>query len=269
VQKIKPHLLAYASLFLLPCAMPALAGEGSFAVGAGLATAPAYQGAKQYLLLPAFQVAAGYKSDQWGSFSAGVDGLRWQLSPDSMFNLALLAGYDAGRKEDPHSFGRRDNSLQGMGKLSGSLTGGLELGLNLDAYRFYLKGMQGLKKRAYGGEDLGHTLTVELGINTDYALSDTLSLDYGVSTTWANSGYHRGYFGVTDQQAQSSKFAAYRPDSGMQKAEAKTSLTYAFTPNIALTAGVVVSSLLGDAAKSPITEKKVAVGGFTLLNYQF
>jgi outer membrane scaffolding protein for murein synthesis (MipA/OmpV family) len=129
--------------------------------------------------------------------------------------------------------------------------------------------MQATKARRYGDEDLGHTAYVDLGVAAVYSLSEALTLSSDLSTTWANSGYQRGYFGVTQRQAQQTSFAAYRPGSGFKQVTLNGALNYQWTPEIAFQAGAGIYTLLGDAAKSPIVEKKVAGVAFLGASYSF
>ncbi|EOZ0886306.1 MipA/OmpV family protein [Serratia marcescens] len=96
-----------------------------------------------------------------------------------------------------------------------------------------------------------------------------MTLIGNLSTTWANSGYQRGYFGVTSLQAQHSAFSAYRPGSGFKDATLTAALNYQWRPNVAFQAGVGVTRLLGDAADSPIVEKTTSGMAFTSASYSF
>jgi hypothetical protein len=147
-------------------------------------------------------VNAGYQNASWGEFSAGSEGARWQFPIAGPVGIALLLNYDAGRDEEIKTLRGRNTRLKGMGKLGGALEAGAELSYQLDPFRAYVKGMQATRKRSYGGEELGHTAYVESGLTGQYPLSEQLTLIGNLSTTWANSGYQRGYFGVTSQQAQ-------------------------------------------------------------------
>ena len=245
-------------------------GEASLKLGGGMAVVPVYEGASSYSAEPLYDIAAGYDKSAWGDFSLGLhDGARWQLPLSGPFGIALLAGYDAGRDEEVKTLSGRNKRLKGMGDLKGAFETGIELSYKFDAFHAYVKGMQATKTRRYGGEDLGHTAYVDLGVAAVYPLSDALTLSTELSTTWANSGYQRGYFGVTQSQAQQTSFAAYRPGSGFKQVALNSALNYQWTPEIAFQAGVGVYTLLGDAAKSPIVEKKVAGIAFLSASYSF
>lgn len=245
-------------------------GEASLKLSGGMAVAPVYQGASSYSAVPLYDIQAGYDKSAWGDFSLGlIDGARWQLPLSGPFGIALLAGYDDGRDEEVKTLSGRNKRLKGMGDLDGTLEAGIELSYKFDPFHAFVKGMQATKARRYGDEDLGHTAYVDLGVAAVYSLSEALTLSSDLSTTWANSGYQRGYFGVTQRQAQQTSFAAYRPGSGFKQVTLNGALNYQWTPEIAFQAGAGIYTLLGDAAKSPIVERKVAGVAFLSASYSF
>lgn len=244
--------------------------EASLKFSGGMAVAPDYQGSSDYSAVPLYDIEAGYEKSAWGDFSLGLqNGARWQLPLSGPFGIALLAGYDGGRDEEVKTLRGHNKRLKGMGNLDGAFEAGIELSYKFDPFRTYVKGMQATKARRYGDEDLGHTAYVDLGIAAVYPLSEALTFSTDLSTTWANKGYQRGYFGVTQQQAQQTSFAAYRPGSGFKQATLTGVLNYQLTPEIAFQGGVSLYTLLGDAAKSPIVEKKTAGIAFLSASYSF
>lgn len=65
---------------LSPLSQAAMAdGDTSVSVGAGLAVAPAYQGASHYVVLPLYDLEGHVKTDNWGAFTLGV--IRGALGP--------------------------------------------------------------------------------------------------------------------------------------------------------------------------------------------
>lgn len=254
---------------LLPLFAQADEGGTFLTVGGGVAFAPAYQGADKYRPTALYELNVGYSHGRWGTVSLGSNGLSWALPLDEPFGVALLLDYDSGRDEVIHTLAGRDKTLKGMGDLGGALQAGVELSYQLYPVRTYIKALQATKKRHYGGEDLGHTLLAELGVGTVTALNDRLYLQTDLSTAWANSGYQRGYFGVTPEQAQRTAFSAWRPGSGFKEVAFSAVLNYDWTQNIAFQAGAGVTALVGDAADSPLVKKKVAGLSFISASYSF
>ncbi|WP_336706658.1 MULTISPECIES: MipA/OmpV family protein [unclassified Cedecea] len=260
---------AFALSLLFPVLGQAEDGKAYLTVGGGVAFAPAYQGADKYRPTALYDLSIGYSHGSWGSVSLGNNGLSWALPLDEPFGVALLLDYDSGRDEVINTLDGKDRTLKGMGDLGGALQAGVELSYLLDPFRSYVKVLQATKKRHYGGEDLGRTLLAELGVGTVTPLNDRFSLQTNLSTTWANSGYQRGYFGVTPEQAQRTAFSTWRPGSGFKDVTLTAALNYEWTQNIALQAGAGVTALVGDAADSPIVAKKVATLSFVSASYSF
>ncbi|HGM5487201.1 MipA/OmpV family protein [Serratia marcescens] len=256
---------------LSPLSQAAMAdGDTSVSVGAGLAVAPAYQGASHYVALPLYDLEGHVKTDNWGAFTLGViRGARWDLPVPSPFGVALLMDYDYGRKERISGLGSHDDHLRGMSDLGGSPEVGLELSYLMNPVRIYVKGMSATRERHYGGEDLGRTAYVDFGVMRDYAINDQVTLEGNVFATWANGGYQRGYFGVSPQQAARTHFAAYRPKAGMKQFTARLALNYQWSPSWSFQAGGEAYRLAGDAADSPLVDKALAGIAFMSASYRF
>ncbi|MGP2821010.1 MipA/OmpV family protein [Serratia marcescens] len=256
---------------LSPLSQAAMAeGDTSVSVGAGLAVAPAYQGASHYVALPLYDLEGHVKTDNWGAFTLGViRGARWDLPVPSPFGVALLMDYDYGRKERISGLGSHDDHLRGMSDLGGSPEVGLELSYLMNPVRVYVKGMSATRERHYGGEDLGRTAHVDFGVMRDYAINDQVTLEGNVFATWANGGYQRGYFGVSPQQAADTHFAAYRPKAGMKQFTARLALNYQWSPSWSFQAGGEAYRLAGDAADSPLVDKALAGIAFMSAGYRF
>ncbi|WP_260515936.1 MULTISPECIES: MipA/OmpV family protein [unclassified Serratia (in: enterobacteria)] len=256
---------------LSPLSQAAMAdGDTSVSVGAGLAVAPAYQGASHYVALPLYDLEGHVKTDNWGAFTLGViRGARWDLPVPSPFGVALLMDYDYGRKERIRGLGSHDDHLRGMSDLGGSPEVGLELSYLMNPVRVYVKGMSATRERHYGGEDLGRTAHVDFGVMRDYAINDQVTLEGNVFATWANGGYQRGYFGVSPQQAARTHFAAYRPKAGMKQFTARLALNYQWSPSWSFQAGGEAYRLAGDAADSPLVDKALAGIAFMSASYRF
>lgn len=258
-----------AAVFFSPLSLAAQDG-GTVKARMGVAVSPAYEGASQYAAEPVYDLAGEYRTTQWGTFSLGViHGGRWQLPLSGPVGVALLMGYDRGRDERIRTLGGDNTHLMGMGDLGGSLEGGAELSYQFSAFRGYIKGMQAARSRQYGGDALGHTAHVDMGVDGHYPLSEQLTLSGNLFTTWANSGYMQGYFGVTQPQSERTGFASYAPGEGMKQVTMETALNYQWTSAVALQTGVELSRLTGDAKDSPLVDNALAGLVFVSASYTF
>jgi MipA family protein len=91
----------------------------------------------------------------------------------------------------------------------------------------------------------------------------------GVATTFANSNTTQDRFGVTPAQAVTSGYAAYTPAAGLRDARISASANYFFSRQVAITAAVSASALLGDTKDSPIVRSKSSVTGVLAVSYEF
>ena len=246
------------------------ASDFSGSVGMGIGVAPAYEGSSHYVAQPVYELNGAYDSKDWGAFSLGLTrGARWQLPLSSSVGVAVLMDYDRGRDERIGTLGGHNTQLRGMGDLGGALEAGLELSYQWAPVKIYVKGMQATRERYYGGESLGYTAHVDMGVSGDYPVTEQLTVIGNLYTTWANSGYQRGYFGVTPTQSVRSGFTAYHPEAGVKSVTLEAALNYQWTPNVAFQTGVEVSRLTGDAADSPLAEKTLAGMAFVSTSYHF
>lgn len=248
---------------------PASAGA-SFTVGGGMAVNPIYQGSSRYAPFPSLMAKAVMPSDNWGTFTlAFPEGLRWDLPDVSTVGLALLLGYDPGRKEKIRYIGGSSHHLRGMGDLDGSALVGAEAYLRLPVGRLYVRGVQATSSRDYGGDDLGHTTWLEAGAAGSLPLSAALTLEASLYGTWSDSHDMMARFGVTGRQAARSDFSEYHAGGGMRDVTMKTTATWHLQPQVALQGGLKVYSLVSGARHSPLTDDTVGAGAFLNALYTF
>ncbi|MGQ8701791.1 MipA/OmpV family protein [Serratia marcescens] len=274
--KLREYLMLAVTALLLGGALSrtghAAMGDtnASVSAGAGFAVAPAYPGASHYMAQPVYDLEGHLKTDSRGAFTLGIiRGARWDLPLPSPFGVALLMDYDPGRKERIRGLGSHDDHLRGMSDLGGSLEAGLELSYRMNPVRVYVKGMSATRERHYGGEDLGRTAYVDVGVMRDYAITDRVTLLANVFATWVNGGYQRGYFGVTSLQASRTAFAAYRPGAGLKQFTARLAMNYQWSPPLSVQAGGETYRLAGDAADSPLVDKALESMAFMSVSYRF
>ncbi|TFY91927.1 MipA/OmpV family protein [Pseudomonas nabeulensis] len=270
--KNAPKLIAGAAL-AWAMTMPAHADasrEPSVTVGGGLAVGPLYEGSSHYAAFPSLKLKAVLPTENWGQFTAAFpDGLRWDLPGLAPFGVALLLGYDQGRKERIHTLGGRDDYLKGMGNLDSTALVGAEVYWMLPAGRLFVRGLQAADNRDYGGENLGRTRYLEAGFASAYALSSTLTLDSTLYGTWSNDNDMMARFGVTAQQAARTGFEQYHPGGGMRDVTLKLGLTWQWQPQLALEGGIKTYALVSDARNSPLTGENVGAGAYLNALYRF
>lgn len=242
----------------------------SLSVGGGVAVNPLYEGSSRYEVFPVLALKAVMPTGHWGTFTAAFpEGLCWDLPNMSAFGIALLAGYDPGRKEKIRTLGGNNSYLKGMGDLDSTALVGAEAYLNLSAGRLFVRGLQATSKRDYGGDDLGRTAYLEAGAANSLPLAANMTLDSALYGTWSDRHDMMARFGVTGQQAARTDFREYHADGGMRDVTLRTALTVQVQPHVALQGGLKLYTLTAGARNSPLTDETVGAGAFLNALYHF
>ncbi|KVQ50257.1 hypothetical protein WT21_12065 [Burkholderia territorii] len=221
-------------------------------LGAQLRFAPKYDGASSYRVLPL--PLLGY--DNGTLFVSGLSvGARYRLG--SGFSVGLIGEFDFGR--DPSD----STHLTGTDDIADTLRLGTFVDWQNDRWSASIKVLQATHS--------GYGLDVRVDGTYTALLSARNTVRLGVGSTWGNNDYMSTYFGVTPGESARSNFALapYSPSSGFKSADARITWIHRFTPHWSTVAIVGVSTLLHDAADSPIVEKRTALFGTAGVAYQF
>lgn len=220
-------------------------------VGAALIAGHAYKGSDEskVSLLPLVEY-------RWASgWFAGVgSGVGYEFFRSEGSNAGIRVTPDFGRKES------RSEALRGMGDVERSA----ELGVYMN-YALPVQGL-GLHLSGRGGRN---GAAADIGIAYGIPLAPTLRLRLGAAATVANARYMQTFFGVDDTQAVNSGYAPYTAGAGLRDARVSASLLYVLAPKWVLTAGVTSSTLMGDAADSPLTRQRSSLTALTSISYGF
>lgn len=118
-----------------------------------------------------------------------------------------------------------------------------------------------------GGKDQGTRVSVDF--EAKYSPMDKLQLTAGPGLTWADGKYTQTFFGVDAAQSARSGLPGYTAKSGINAVNFNIGANYQLSPQWGLGARFTASSLRGDAADSPITEKKSQNTFGVFANYRF
>jgi outer membrane protein len=223
-------------------------------LGLALIQITPYQGSDENwnLLLP-------YADFQWknGWFAGVGNGIGYDFSSTPMFNYGLRITPDIGRKQS------RSVKLKGMGdiKPSAQLGGFFNFNLNNEF------SITSSARYGYGDDRKG--ALAELGFAYNAPLESGWSYGVGASISYANQSYMQSYFGVDAKQASRTKYAKYQPKAGMKSLDVSLRVTYAMTPELALTFEMQQNRLFNDAVKSPLTKTRNRTNGILALSYDF
>lgn len=233
---------------------PTASAQQSQADSIGLAAGfqPKYGGAKAYRALP-----LPYLSLSQGIFF--VDGLSAGVAYPLTSNISVgpILAIGLGRKEGDAA------RLSGTGDIARNLQYGAFMRWHEGPASASIKFMQS----AHGGYG-GH-----VDLDLAYAVIDTGKdrVSIGAGTQWSNSSAAQTYFGINSQQAANSTqgLPEYHPSAGFTSINAKASWEHRFDNSWSMRSTLGVGSLLGDAANSPIVERRTSMFGSVGLAYRF
>ena len=244
-------------------------------VGAGVASAPEYEGAKKraYGLIPDANIS--YKTDSYGTLSIGTNakGISWTAIDKEAYSFGVSLGLNGGRTDtkDGSSLQLGSKFLNGMGQIKQSLDysvfGHYTVGVPI-AFQVIKNAGKGTINNDRSIEGSGG-IRAELSVEIPLQISDSISLSIAPNAVWADKKYTQTYFGVSNAQADQSGFSAYLAKGGISSIGLRLGANYKFTPNWSANVGLSISSLRGDAAKSPIVQSKSQFSSVAGLAYNF
>ncbi len=244
--------------------------------GLGIASASEYEGASKRVTgaVPLFDIS--YKTDGFGTIAAGAKarGISWTILDSEAASFGVSLGLGNARVDNKDGTLLRPGSkrLKGMGEIEGQP----ELGIfghavvGLPVFVEYYKGvgdgkrdLKTLKYKGHGGSRL--VLSTELPFKID----DSLSFSVSPNLVWGDKKYTQAYFGVNAVQAASSNFKLFNASGGIKSIGLNLGAQYKFDKNWSAQANLAIDQLRGDAAKSPLTQKKAQTSALIAAVYTF
>ncbi|WP_432383369.1 MipA/OmpV family protein [Duganella sp. P38] len=254
-------LCAFSGKVLAEEAAPAAAAQGdTMLAGVGLAYVPEYAGADKSRVLPLPFLEKTYSN---GVFLSTRRGLGYQTALGD-FRVSAALGYDAGREDHKENYFSGSDALKGMGRINGSTQAVLSVGYQLGSVGLNLSTRQNLGHREYGS-------TYTLGMETPIYSSASDQFSFSASAEYADRKRMQTYFGVTATQAANTgyRYRAYAPGAGLANVAAGVSWTHVVDRNWIVRSAAGVTVLTGDAADSPLTQRKAMPVLMTALVYKF
>ncbi|MEO6917542.1 MAG: MipA/OmpV family protein [Collimonas sp.] len=239
-----------------------VSSENTFIMGAGAGFGPRYSGSDQNMTGPL--LLFDY-STPGGFFASTMRGLGYG-STIGRFNYSAALGYRGGREEKNESdfgFSSGSTRLRGMGDIKGSASAILSLGYTpLEWLNLSVTADLALSQRNNGN-------AFHFGVSSPFysGASDKLTLAATVSV--GDSKYMQTYYGVTGLQHRNSGYRAFKPKSGLYEVNASLSWEHRFDTHWALQTMVGATRLQGDAAKSPLTSRRLSPNGAMYVTYTY
>ncbi len=236
--------------FALALAAPALAAaqsadekksdgdSNSFALGAGAAYLPRYEGADEYRYraLPLIDYRRG-------DFFVGGQGIGYNFSAVKSWQVGPVLSYRPPRHEDASP------RLRGLGSISGGVDVGVYARWTMQQFS-----LSATVKRSLGGAATGTQVSLGAGYGMRLGSADRLNL--GVSVDWADRNIMQTYFGVDGTQSMRSGLPAYTVGSGLRRYGARVSWTHTFNRRWFSMASYSAYRLGSEIAGSPIVQRR-------------
>jgi outer membrane scaffolding protein for murein synthesis (MipA/OmpV family) len=223
-------------------------GANQLTVAGGIGLGSRYSGSDQQVTAPV--IAIDYAAAN-GTFASTQRGLGYGGSRGQFHYSAALAYRAARSEEDQSGFSRSGSKeLRGMGDVKASATASLGLGYALfDGLDVNLRAELPVSARQNG-----RALTFGVAGRLYRHGGDTLSAN--VAAELGDRKYAQTYYGVTALQSVRSGFRPFQPKAGLYRANASLNWQHVLASNWALNTAIGVTTLLGDAADSPLARRR-------------
>jgi outer membrane protein len=231
-------------------------------IGLGVASVPKYPGAEKSrtvafpvgrLTYDRFFLGAGASPGTGAGLGVGAIAYRRN---GLEVGLGLSYSLASPRQES------RDPRLSGLGDVPKTARGQVFAAYTYDWFKIDASLSQDV-----GGKKEG--LVASLGFEGRYRPTPALMLTAGPRLTWGNQQYTQTMFGITAEQSARSGLPQYTPGSGLTQAQMELGATYQISRDLLVGARASFGRLEGDAAKSPIVEKKAQNSFGTYASYRF
>lgn len=247
------------------------AGGNTLMLGIGVGFDAKYAGAKKIEggVLPAvdYQMSNGF-------FASTMRGIGWAGETGPLGYSASL-GLRGGRDDkDKKGISGGSKELKGMGEIKtiGTLNLGLSYSL-MDTVQLSagveLPLSKGKDKDIAQLKDARHGTVFRLGAEAGVWSDERNELSIGLSASAGDKKYTQAFFGVSPAQAAASKYGVYTPKSGFHSLEASVSWKYKIDKKWGVMSSLGATRLLGDAAKSPLVQRKASPTGMVMLTYLY
>ena len=231
----------------------------SGSIGFSIVSAPRYEGSKETQTRIHPIPDLNYKI---GNLVLSTSGVRYTFADNENFTIGAILSGDGDRRDKKSSFVPGSDFLKGIGDVKATATLGVFGSVNA-GIPFTFSVLKTPSGKGHGG------LIADFGTSLPCPITDKWMAGVGVSAQYADEKYMQSYFGVTPLQAANTKFIAYKPKAGIKSVGLSFFSEYAFNKEWSLGANVALNQLQGDAAKSPIVQKKNGVSSSLSVSYKF
>ena len=231
----------------------------------GVGAAPEYAGSSTERVHPLLGASFSYVSKDYGVAGLGVQGLYWTFLNHDDYHFGIAFSGNPGRIDHRENgiLGARPGSdrLAGMGDVAGT-------GM-IDAYGDVQLGWVSLGLRANRAVSSYKGSALEFTLSAPYQIQAGTTLVGSVNVDWIDDKTAQAFFGVTNDQAAHSRFAAYTAKAGIAQTSVGVVIDQELTKNWKLMGVLKVAQLQGDAGRSPLVQRKTQSSAQLGMSYSF
>jgi len=239
----------------------------SIQLGLGVEAEPEYVGARTIRRSASPEINLSYRTESLGTIALGteVGGLLWAPLETPFFSAGMMVSYDSGRKDGPKGSGHRPGGarLRGMGSIGGAAAYGGFVSATIEGLELSAYALKTPSGRGSGGAQGTLSLTVPIMARHGVEMSLEASLNA------ADRRYMQAYFGVDALQSERSGLRRHAAAGGLKSAGATLEVSYALSKAWTLHGELGAERLMGSAANSPVTERRVQPHESLGLSYRF
>lgn len=242
-----PRKIVFAALL---CAAAALSAQQSMppfsaAVGAGSLTAPTYPGSDEYRSLPLPLIDLSYRAGSVVFFASTPEGIGLKLSGPVGLYFKGYAGIGSLRLSD--------GPLGDAAVAENWATGNCELGWSARGWTLSARSSWVPTLVRYDGaeDEFYHGRLLTLSAGKQSMIAGRLIVSGALNLTFMDQAYADAVFSVP---FDTDKLDEYRAGPGLSEASFSTSVVYLYDRRVSFMVFGEVSSLLGDARSSPVSE---------------
>ncbi|WP_347929825.1 MipA/OmpV family protein [Pseudomonas helvetica] len=260
----KTFCLSLTSICLLASTDYVQAEDWHYSAQAGVANAPRYSGSDERVTAP---LLGGQIVSPYGLFLDTERGLGWQNEwGDLAFSTYI--GLSETRKDRKSRF-EGSNRLDGMGSIKSRPQLGASIHYTLGEVVVGATLEHALKK-SDDDRDTGSAYNrLELSISTNLYEGEYGSLDGSLNSVFGDADYVRTWYGVSTAQASRSQFRAYATHGGMVSRGAALTWAVPINDQTEFSTVLAMQYLNGDAADSPIVERRTQTSLAGQVKYSF
>lgn len=229
-------------------------------VGAGIDLAPRYLGSNEYHFLPIPYVNVTAPS---GIYVDTTRGVGYKLSLPHNFYVDASLNYAIGRKDSNETFGSGSDTLRGMGDVPNALVSTVTAG-----YRFMNVGSVSVAADIpLSNRSIGDSWRAAFEVPLMMTASDVVTNKAVVHL--GSADYNQTMWGVNASQSAASGFRQYSLGGGFNAIDYSLTWTHIFNQHWSVSTSGTITRLVGDAADSPIVERRVSLNVATIASYKF